>query len=212
VLFLDELPEFERPVLEALRQVLEERRVMVARARHTCVFPADFQLVAAANPCPCGFRGSTSRDCRCDDAAVARYRSRLSGALMDRIDLHVRLHELPFEELDAPASGADTRELAERVAAARRTQARRLAGSGARRNAEIPDPALDLLVGATPDARALLGRAVTRLGLSARAARRVLRVARTVADLNEEAAVGPTAVAEALAYRDDATANGQAPV
>jgi magnesium chelatase family protein len=95
VLFLDELPEFERRSLEALRQVLEERRVLVARVRFSCSFPAHFQLIAAANPCPCGWRGSQQRDCRCDDAQVARYAARISGPLLDRIDLHVRVPPVP---------------------------------------------------------------------------------------------------------------------
>jgi magnesium chelatase family protein len=105
VLFLDELPEFDRRCLESLRQVLEERRVVIARAGHRCNFPADFQLVAAANPCPCGWRGSTRRDCRCDDGAVSRYASRISGPLLDRIDLHVDVEEVDWSDLDDTTRG-----------------------------------------------------------------------------------------------------------
>lgn len=208
VLFLDELPEFERRVLEALRQVLEERTIVLARARHSCILPAHFQLVAAANPCPCGYRLSRERDCRCDDGAVSRYAARLSGPLLDRIDLQVLVASVPWHELDGIAPGADSTTIRSRVAAAAARQERRLAAAapGARRNAEIPDGSLDALVDATPDARALLGRAVERLGLSARAARRALRVARTVADLDGEARVGPRAMAEALGYRGDGVA------
>jgi magnesium chelatase family protein len=201
VLFLDELPEFDRRSLEGLRQVLEDRLVVVARARSRCVFPARFQLLAAANPCPCGWRLSQVRDCRCDDRAVARYAARLSGPLTDRIDLQVEVPAVPWKELDTGCGGASSREVRERVDSARALQAKRLVGSGARTNAEIPDPALEDLVAATPDARALLGRAVDGLGLSARGARRVLRVARTVADLAGDARVGPSTVAEALSYR-----------
>jgi magnesium chelatase family protein len=204
VLFLDELPEFERRALEALRQILEERRVMVARARGTCSFPADFQFVAAANPCPCGWRLSRQRDCRCDDGAVARYAARLSGPLLDRIDLHVGVPGVAWSDLDRPSAGPASREVRARVVAARSRQAVRLAGTGALTNAALPDGRLDALVGATPEARALLGRAVERLRLSARAARRVLRVARTIADLADEERVGPPALAEALDYREDA--------
>ena len=204
VLFLDELPEFERRALEGLRQVLEDRRVVVARAHATCVFPARFQLVAAANPCPCGWRLSRVRDCRCDDAAVARYRMRLSGPVTDRIDLHVEVAALRWKDLDGAGSGPGSAEVRARVCAARALQQRRLVRLGARSNAEIPDAALDELVAATPDARALVGRAVDRLGLSARGARRVLRVARTIADLAGERRVERGAVAEALAYRDEA--------
>jgi magnesium chelatase family protein len=200
VLFLDELPEFDRRTLESLRQVLEERRVLVSRARVSCVFPADFQLVAAANPCPCGWRGSGRRDCRCDDRAVARYAARVSGPLLDRIDLHVEVQPVPWQQMDAAVPAPTSRAVRSRVSAARRRQAARL--PGLRANAEIPDGDLDRLVDATPEARALLGRAVERVALSARAARRVLKVARTIADLAGTARTGPDALAEALSYRE----------
>jgi magnesium chelatase family protein len=201
VLFLDELPEFDRRCLEALRQVLEERRIVVARARMTCTFPAQLQLVAAANPCPCGWRGSSARDCRCDDAAVARYGRRISGPLLDRFDLQVELRPVAWSDLDAPPAAPASREVRARVAEARRRQEERHRGRY-RTNAEVPDAELEALVDATPEARALLGRAVERLALSARAARRTLRVARTVADLAGDARTGTPAVAEALAYRE----------
>ncbi len=201
VLFLDELPEFERRALESLRQVLEDRRVVLVRAGGHVSFPADFQLVAAMNPCPCGWLGSGLRDCRCDDGQVARYRARISGPLLDRIDLHLRVQPLAWAELDAPpASQTGSRAVRERVVAARERQAVR----GVASNARLPDHSLDAQVDATPEARALLGRAVDGFGLSARAARRVLRVARTIADLADEERTGPEAIAEALAYRQDA--------
>ena len=203
VLFLDELPEFDRRTLEALRQVLEQRHVVVSRARSSCVFPADFQLIAAANPCPCGWLRSGQRDCRCDDGALARYRARLSGPLLDRIDLHVAVPAVRWSELDAARAGPSSAEVRERVAAARRRQLARGSRAGFRLNADIPDGCLDDVVAAGPDARALLGRAVDKLALSARAARRVLKVARTLADLAGEARVGPGEIAEALAFRGD---------
>jgi magnesium chelatase family protein len=218
VLFLDELPEFERRALESLRQVLEERRVVLARAGVTCVFPAHFQLVAAANPCPCGWRLSRQRDCRCDPGAIARYLGRISGPLLDRIDLHVAVAGVAWRDFEKACEGGSTAELRELVLAARARQAKRLAplarsdgsgGSGARSapgpatNAEIPDGALDALAAATGEALSLLGRAVDRLPLSARGARRVLRVARTIADLAGEQRVGSAAIAEALAYRTE---------
>ena len=129
VLFLDELPEFDRRTLEALRQVLEQRHVVVSRARSTCVFPADFQLVAAANPCPCGWLRSGQRDCRCDDGALARYRARLSGPLLDRIDLHVAVPAVPWSELDCRERRGRA---APRCARASRPPARASSRAGAR--------------------------------------------------------------------------------
>ncbi len=201
VLFLDELPEFQRRALEALRQVLEDHRVHLARARLSCTFPADFQLVAAANPCPCGWRLSRQRDCRCDDGAVARYTARLSGPLLDRIDLHVGVPAVEWSALDRTGAGPGSREVRERVVSARTRQRERALETGALTNARIPDSRLDALVDATPDARRLLGRAADRLRLSARAVRRVLRVARTIADLGEDGRVGAPAIAEAVSYQ-----------
>jgi magnesium chelatase family protein len=212
VLFLDELPEFDRRTLEALRQVLEERQVVIARARLTCVFPADFQLVAAANPCPCGWYASGLRDCRCDDRAIARYAARVSGPLLDRIDLPVRVPAPSWQDLDAPGRGAGSAEVRERVIRARAVQARRGVRAGFLTNAGIPDAALDDAVAATPEARALLGRAVERLGLSARGARRTLKVARTIADLAGEPRTGPAALAEALSYRDEKPGPAEGPL
>jgi magnesium chelatase family protein len=202
VLFLDELPEFDRRSLESLRQVLERRSVIIARAGSSCDFPAHFQLVAAANPCPCGWLGSATRDCRCDEGAVARYAARISGPLLDRIDLHVGVHPVAWKDLGAPGTGATSREVRERVARARTVQEER-GGGRYRTNAEIPDSAIDAVVRVTPEARQLLGYAVERRGLSARAARRVLKVARTIADLAWEDRTGKSAIAEALSYCGD---------
>ena len=204
VLFLDELPEFDRATLESLRQVLEERRVVVARAGGTCTFPADFQLVAAANPCACGWRLSRWRECTCSDVAVARYAARVSGPLLDRVDLHLDVPAVAWRDLaDARAPGESSALVRERVLAARELQRKRLEARGVRTNAEIPDPLLDELVDATAESRALLGRAVEKLKLSARGARRLLRVARTIADLAAERRVEVPAMAEALGYRRD---------
>jgi len=199
VLFLDELPEFDRRTLEALRQVLEENRVSIARAHSTCVFPADFMLIAACNPCPCGWYHSGQRDCRCDGAAVARYWRRMSGPLLDRIDLHLGIPAVSWSDLERPPAGPTSAEARRRVATARELQRCR----GVRCNAEIPDSRLDETVDATAEARALLGRAVDQLKLTARGAHRVLRVARTIADLAGETQATPASVAEALSYRNE---------
>ena len=198
VLFLDELPEFERRTLEAMRQVLEEHRVEIARARISCAFPARFQLVAAANPCPCGWRWSEQRDCRCDDGAVVRYAARMSGPLLDRIDLHVSVPAVRWSELAGLAAGERSVEVRARVEWARKRQRARSHGT----NAALPDRDLDALVAASPEATALLGQAAERLALTARSLRRAMRVARTIADLEGERVVAPGHVAEAVGYRE----------
>lgn len=201
VLFLDELPEFDRRVLEALREVTEERRIRLSRAAYSCVFPARFQLVGACNPCPCGWHRSGVRDCRCDEAALARYRRRLSGPLLDRIDLQVTLQPVAWADLAAGSAGPTSAELRQQIGQTRRAAT----GRGVSCNAEIRDRDLEHEISASPEARGLLGRAVERLGLSARGARRALRVARTCADLAGEPRVEAHSMAEALSYRSDAT-------
>lgn len=201
VLFLDELPEFERRCLESLRQVLEDGSIVLSRAQLRVTLPARFLLVAACNPCECGWHRSGVRDCSCDDGQLARYEARLSGPLLDRIDLHVPVRPVPFRELDAPAGAEPSAAVHERVLRARERQERRLAQLNVATNSEIPASALHEFIAATPDARALLGRALDKFGLSARAAHRMLRVARTVADLAGDASVGPSAMAEAITFR-----------
>jgi magnesium chelatase family protein len=201
VLFLDELTEFRRDVLEALRQPLEERVVTVARAHSTLRFPASFQLVAASNPCPCGHLGDARRECTCTPPMVQRYRARLSGPLLDRIDLQVVVPAVPWRELAGDRRGEPSAAVATRVLAARECQRARCAGSAARCNADL-GPEL-IARWARPDAegRRLLDHAARVLALSARAYHRILRVARTIADLAGEEAVGAAHVAEAVAYR-----------
>lgn len=200
VLFLDELPEFERRALEALREPLETGHVTIARAAGSCQFPARFQLVAAMNPCPCGYLGHARQACRCTPERVLQYRSRLSGPLLDRIDLHVALVSEP-RWFESPP-GESTRTVRERVLLARAAQHERQHCL----NAQL-DPA-GLETYAQPDAhsQALLARGVERWGWSARATQRILRVARTLADLAGEPQVLASHVAASMRFRPDAAA------
>ncbi len=200
VLFLDELPEFRRDVLEGLRQPLEDRRVTIARGGWRVTYPAGSMLVAAMNPCLCGFRGDPLRGCRCTPHQLAQYRARLSGPLLDRIDLHVEVAPVTYRELGgAAASGASSAAAAARVAGARERQYARLGEP--RCNAEMN--ARELHACGRPDAAgaALVERAMAKLGLSARAYTRVLKVARTIADLAGTEQIGAPHVAEAIQYR-----------
>ena len=197
VLFLDELPEFDRRVLEALREPLESGCVHISRAAHQAAFPARFQLVAAMNPCPCGYFGAANGKCRCTPDQVARYRNRLSGPLLDRIDLHIEVPALPADALQQPPDGETSVRVRARVEAA---WARQLARQG-KANAHLTTREID--THCRPDAagKALLGEALARLELSARAYHRVLRVARSIADLAGCANLAPQHVAEAVQYR-----------
>ena len=207
VLFLDELPEFQRGVLDSLRQPLETGEISVARASAHVTFPARFQLVAAMNPCRCGHLGDPALACSRAPRCAADYQAKLSGPLLDRIDLHVEVQAVSAADLILPPPAEGSAEVAARVAAARRVQTARYAGHKARTNAEIDG---DLLAAvATPDeaGRQLLAQAAEAMRLSARGYTRILRVARTIADLAGAETVGRIPIAEALSYRRQAPRN-----
>lgn len=197
VLFLDEFPEFSRSALEALREPLETGRITIARAAHSTTFPARFQLIAAMNPCPCGFWGSTQRSCRCTPEQVARYQAKLSGPLLDRIDLHVEVPALPSQELLAQTAGEPSAAIRARVLQARERALQRQQCP----NQMLQGEALDQHVQLDAAATELLRKAADKLGWSARATHRALRVARTIADLAGSERIASAHVAEAMQYR-----------
>lgn len=201
VLFLDELTEFRRDAVEALRQPLEDGRVVVSRAGGSTEFPARFTLIAAANPCPCGFDGDARRHCRCPEHRILQYRQKLSGPLLDRIDLRLRIPRLTKEELLGSEPGEASRVVRGRVQQARERQRHRYARSGVACNAHLPGPAARREARLEPGAEALLARAVESMALTGRGFDRALKVARTVADLAGVGPIGVEHLAEALAYR-----------
>jgi magnesium chelatase family protein len=196
VLFLDELPEFSRNVLEMLRQPLEDRSVTLARSNMTLSFPASFILICALNPCPCGFYGDTTRECRCTGAIIQRYMSKLSGPLLDRIDLHIEVPAVPYRELRERNGGVASSEMRQRVEEARELQRQR-----GFYNAHIPSHSLRKFCELDAAGERTLEMAVRKLGLSARAHDRILKVARTVADLDRQPQIAAKHLAEAVQYR-----------
>ncbi len=197
MLFLDELPEFPRSALEALREPLETGRIRISRAARQCDFPARFQLIAAMNPCPCGYLGARGRNCRCSPDQVARYQAKLSGPLLDRIDLHVEVPAMDAQELlDAPA-GESTASIRTRSTAARE---RAIARQG-NANQALQGTDIDRHLALDSAASQFIRKAATRLAWSARATHRALKVARTIADLDGTEHTLAAHVAEAVQYR-----------
>lgn len=197
VLFLDELPEFDRKVLEVLRQPLESKEVIISRAARQITFPANFQLVAAMNPCPCGYAFDPSQRCKCTPDMIKRYRGRLSGPLLDRIDLHIEVPALPATDLQSRQAGESSASVRSRVIAARQRQIQRQGVGNAALNPQLLDQFAEL--GAAE--QKIIQLAQQRLNLSARAYHRILRVARTIADLAGSDAISSSHLTEALSYR-----------
>lgn len=202
VLFLDELPEFKRTVLEVMRQPLEDRCVTISRARFTIEYPASFMLVASMNPCPCGYFNHPEKTCTCGTAVVQRYLSRISGPLLDRIDLHVEVVPVPFGELSNDWRVEKSSDIRERVIAARQIQTERFKKmKKIHCNAQMNTKLLQQHCRLDESCRQLLKSAMERLGLSARAYDRILKVSRTIADLEQSDAISPNHIAEAIQYR-----------
>ncbi len=201
VLFLDEMPEFMNTTLEMLRQPLEDRRVSVARASGTVTFPANFMLIGAMNPCPCGYYGDPVRDCRCGSAQILRYQKKISGPLLDRIDIHVEVPRVEYDKLAAKRSGESSQSIQDRVSEARRRQSTRLHDSDVLTNADMGAGDLERFVELDAVGEAMMRNAVTKLSLSPRSYHRVLKLARTIADLDNSDAVAAQHLAEALQYR-----------
>ena len=201
VLFLDELPEFNRSTLEVLRQPLEDGRVTISRALNSSTFPADFVLIASLNPCPCGYRNDPRRECHCSVPQIERYMAKISGPLLDRIDLHIEVPAVPFKELSASQPGTSSASMREQVLSARAIQAARFKDSPTRANAQMSSREIRQHCQLDDAGMNLLRTSLQETGLSARAYDKILRVARTIADLDGQATILPEHVSEAVNYR-----------
>lgn len=203
VLFLDEFPEFSRSVLEVMRQPLEDRHISVSRAKYTIDYPAGFMLVASMNPCPCGYYNHPTKECTCPPGAVQRYMSRISGPLLDRIDLQVEILPVPFDELASAPQGEPSATIRERVIKARNIQQQRFADEPAVHcNAQMNSRLMATHCVLDKDSMEILKKAMTRYDMSARAYDRILKVARTIADLDNSPSILPHHTAEAVGYRN----------
>ncbi|CAD7783297.1 MAG: Competence protein ComM [Candidatus Methanoperedenaceae archaeon GB50] len=201
ILFLDELPEFRRNVLEALRQPLEDGMITVARVGATVSYPARFMLVCAMNPCPCGFLGDSKHQCTCSYLQIQRYRAKVSGPLLDRIDLHIEVPAVNYQDLSQPLKSESSVEVRKRVEAARAIQNQRFAKRKIYCNAQMDTKLVNKFCVPDKTGKTLLETAMERLGLSARAYTRILKIARTIADLEAEEKILPQHIAEAIQYR-----------
>jgi magnesium chelatase family protein len=201
VLFLDELPEFKKQVLEVLRQPIEDGRVTISRAAMSLSFPAGFMLVAAMNPCPCGYATDDRHPCICTPLQVQRYRSRISGPLLDRIDLQIEVPAVPYKDLREARGSLDSATMRGHILEARRVQSARYEGLPLRTNSQLSGKWLNAFCPLTEQEHGFLEKAVKRLGLSARAYTKILRIARTIADLEHEPVLKVEHLAEAINYR-----------
>jgi magnesium chelatase family protein len=202
VLFLDELPEFKKHVLEVLRQPLEDFKVTISRATTTLTYPSSFMLIAAMNPCPCGYFSDPKHNCRCSYQQIHRYRSKISGPLLDRIDIHVEVPAVPYKDLMERSSAEKSKDIGQRVFEARKLQFQRFARSKIHSNAQMGSRHIKKYCQLNEGSRNLLESAIDKLGFSARAFNRILKIARTIADLQAEANLQVDHISEAIQYRN----------
>jgi len=201
VLFLDEMPEFKKNVLEVLRQPIEDGKVTISRAAMSLTYPSNFILIAAMNPCPCGFLGDAHKECRCTPMQIQKYTTKISGPLLDRIDIHCDVPAVRFKELSDDTKGESSKDIKLRVDSARRIQAERFAGKRIYCNGQMTGHYIKKFCGIDDEGKRLLEMAIDRLGLSARAYTRILKVARTIADLENEERIKSHHLSEAIQYR-----------
>lgn len=201
VLFLDELPEFNRRTLEVLRQPLEDAHVTISRARSTSNFPANMMLIAALNPCPCGYRNDPRRECHCSIPQIEKYMAKISGPLLDRIDIHIEVPHVPFQDLSTKQAGTSSQMMRQQVRAARQIQDHRFARTRTLQNASMSSKEVREVCALQPESRALLETCMNEMGLSARAYDKILRVARTIADLDVSPEIQLPHLSEAINYR-----------
>lgn len=202
VLYLDEMPEFNRSALEVLRQPLEDRTIVISRAKYRVEYPASFMLLASMNPCPCGYYNHPTKECHCTPPIIERYLGRISGPLMDRFDLQCEILPVGFDDMSSDEKGESSAVIRERVIKARAVQAARFSDEkGVYCNAQMDSRLLRRYAQAKPESIRMLGEAMNRLNLSARAYDRILKVARTIADMDESATIQPHHIAEAIGYR-----------
>ncbi|MDE7397552.1 MAG: YifB family Mg chelatase-like AAA ATPase [Muribaculum sp.] len=203
VLFLDEFPEFSRPVLEVMRQPLEDRTINISRAKYSIDYPAGFMLVASMNPCPCGYYNHPTKECTCPPGAVSKYLNRISGPLMDRIDMQVEIMPVPFEQLSSMKPGESSADIRRRVVEARKIQTERYSGEkNIHCNAQMNSRLMQQYCTLDQQSTTMLHNAMTRFDMSARAYDRILKVARTIADLDNSADIRPHHISEAISYRN----------
>ncbi|MBR4115207.1 MAG: ATP-binding protein, partial [Bacteroidales bacterium] len=201
VLFLDELPEFKRQVLEVMRQPLEDRHINISRARFTVDYPASFMLIASMNPCPCGYYNHPEKQCVCSPGVVQKYLNRISGPLLDRIDIHIEVVPVPFEELSKKSQGESSGDIRERVVKCREIQQKRFAGMPIYCNAQMDTKLIRKYCVLDEECGQILKTAMEKLGLSARAYDRIIKVSRTIADLDNSESIRPEHLAEAIQFR-----------